>query len=153
MITTLALWALAATVQMPSSTKNGELNAEFLALETKLRAAIRQKDASTLDAMLAKEFGYRLAIAGGRPQVMSRPEWLKAGSYYTLEDFEIQELATRRFGDVAVVDFTLRATATLGTLDRSGDFANTDVWVKEGGAWKLAARYASRPDSLAPAKK
>ncbi len=153
MITTMALWALAATVQMPSSAKSDELNAQFLALETKMRTAIKQKDVAALDTILAKEFGYRLAIAGGPPQVMSRPEWLKAGSYYTLEDFDIQELATRRFGDVAVVDFTFRATATLGGLDRSGDFANTDVWVKESGAWKLAARYASRPDSLAPAKK
>ena len=84
---------------------------------------------------------------------MSRPEWLKAGSHYTLQDFEIQDLVARRFGGVVVVDFTFRATATLGTLDRSGEFSNTDVWVKEGGAWKLAARYASRPDSLAPAKK
>ena len=153
MITTVALWALAATLQIPSSAKSDELNAEFMALETKLRTAITQKDASTLDAMLAKQFGYRLAIAGGPPQVMSRPEWLKAGSYYTLEEFGIQELATRRFGDVVVVDFTFRAIATLGSQDRSGDFANTDVWVKESGVWKLVARYASRPDTLAPAKK
>jgi hypothetical protein len=153
MIMTMALWALAATVQIPSSTEQTELNAEFQALETKLRTAIKQKDATTLDAMLAKEFGYRLAIAGGRPQVMSRPEWLKAGSYYTLEDFAIHELVSRRFDDVVVVDFTFRATATLGSQDRSGEFTNTDVWVKQSGAWKLAARYASRPDSLAPAQK
>ena len=153
MITTMAVLALAATVQMPSSTEATELNQQFLALETKLRTAVKLKDGVALDAMLAKEFGYRLAIAGGKPQVMSRPEWLKAGAYYTLADFDIQELAARRFDDVVVVDFRFHATGTLGSQDRSGDFTNTDVWVKQDGAWKLAARYASRPDSLTPAQK
>ena len=124
MIRTMALCALAATLQMPSSTEQSQMKSEFLALETKLRTAIKQKDVATLDAMLAKEFGYRLAIASRPPQVMSRPEWLKAGSYYTLADFDIQELAARRFDDVVVVDFTFRAIAALGTVDRSGDFAN-----------------------------
>jgi hypothetical protein len=153
MIPAIALWVLAASVQMPSSAKADNLDAQFLGLETKVRTAIKQKDVPALDAILAKEFGYRLAIAGGPPQVMSRPEWLKAGSYYTLEDFEIQNLVARRFGDVVVVDFTFLATASLGARDRSGEFSNTDVWVRDGGAWKLAARYASRPDTLAPAKK
>ena len=153
MIKTMALWALVATVQMPSSTEESQLKQEFLALETKLRTAIKQKDVATLDTMLAKDFGYRLAIVSRPPQVMSRSERLKAGSYYTLADFDIQELATRRFDDVVVVDFTFRATATLGSKDRSGEFANTDVWLKQDGAWKLAARYSSRPDSLAPAQK
>jgi hypothetical protein len=153
MITTMVVCALVATLQVPSSTEEGQLKSEFLALETKLRTAIKQKDVATLDAMLAKDFGYRLALASRPPQVLSRPEWLKAGAYFTLADFDIQELATRRFDDVVVVDFTFRAIAALGTVERSGDFANTDVWVKQDGAWKLAARYSSRPDSLAPAPK
>jgi len=152
MIPTIALWVLAAVVQVPSSAQSDDLNKQFLAMETKLRNAIKLYDVATLDAMLAKDFGFRLAIAGGPPQVMSRPEWLKAGSYYTLENFEIKELAARRFGDVVVTDFTFRATAMLGTMERSGDFADTDVWVKEGGDWKLVARYAGRPDTLAPKK-
>ena len=78
---------------------------------------------------------------------MNRDEWLKTSEIYTLTGFAIRYLSARVFGDTAVVRLQPYRKATLGTaVDRSGEFAVVDVWTKNGDAWKLSARFLSRPD-------
>jgi hypothetical protein len=78
---------------------------------------------------------------------MNREEWLKVTAYYTLNGFELRYPAVRKFGDTAVVRLQPTRQAQVGaTVDRSGEFAVVDVWTKDGDAWKLSARFLSRPD-------
>lgn len=144
--------ALAATLQNPAATAAFEsADKEFLALETRLMGAIQRKDAATLEQLLAKGFAYSHMVQGRAPQVLNRDEWIKIRSAQTdLESFEITALSARVFSGVAVVRFQASRKATVGTVDRSGEFGYVDVWIKEGGAWKAANRIASRPDASLP---
>jgi uncharacterized protein YecE (DUF72 family) len=147
----LAALAPALTVlllQSPPSTKAMEAETEqFLALETRLSGAIQMKNAATLQELVAKDFTFSLSLEGRPPEVMNREEWLKATAYYTLNGFELRHVAVRKFGDTAVVRLQPTRQAQVGTtVDRSGEFAVVDVWTKDGDAWKLSARFLSRPD-------
>jgi hypothetical protein len=122
-------------------------DALFLKLTIDANRAIQAKDTGALDKALAKDFAFSLFVEGKAPQVMNRNETLKAvGALYTLERFEIRNLAARVFGSTAVVRFQPYREAELGSKDRTGEFAVVDVWLKEGDGWRLASRYQGRPD-------
>jgi hypothetical protein len=144
----LAVCLLAAAPQMTASATE-DLVARFQTVETQFLGAVQRKDAAALDPQLAKDFGYLLAVADRAPIVLSRGEFLKVDSFH-VESFEVRNLSARAFGSTVIVNFALLRKASIGSRDHSGEFAITDVWVKEGKDYKLAARYASRPDVLAP---
>ena len=151
MMTLATLWLAAAALQ-PSAASVDATNARFLDLETRLQAAVQLKKAEEIDALIAPDFALRTAFEGRAAQVMNRSETLTAAaSYYRLESFEIRYLAAREFGAVAVVNYRAFHAATVGNLDRSGEFAVTDVWTRAGSDWKLTLRYVSRPEAF-PAK-
>jgi hypothetical protein len=131
----------------PSSKQVDAENEKFMGLETRVSGAIQMKNSAALEELLANDFTFNLALEGRPPEVMSREEWLKATEYYTLTGFEIRHLAVRNFGNAAAVRLQPTRKGKVGaTLDRSGEFAVLDVWTKDGDAWKLSARYLSRPD-------
>lgn len=121
-------------------------NALFQNLTTQVQGAVQQKNTSALDAHFAKDFAFSMLVAGKAPQVLNREEFLKMGALYTLESFEIRHLAARVLGGVAIVRFQSFRKAELGSIDRSGEFAVVDTWVKEGSTWRLSMRFLSRPD-------
>ena len=122
-------------------------NKQFSQLTLEVNQALQRKDMAALDRLLGKDFAYSMFVAGKPAAVMNRSETLgMAERYYTLERFEIRNLAARVLGSVAVVRFQPIREATAGSVDRSGEFAVVDVWVKEGGNWRLTMRYQSRPD-------
>src|SRR5262245_2445243 len=86
----------------------------FLGLETRLSKAIQAKDVPALDALLAKDFAFSVFFENQAPEVLNRNEWLNTSKHYTLTGFEIQFLAARVFGDVAVVRYQPRQSASLG---------------------------------------
>ncbi len=57
----------------------------------------------------------------------------------TLDEFDLRLIATRRFGDVAVVvaESARRRGLTNGDAFAM-TFRYTDVWVREGNGWRLA---------------
>ena len=137
---------LMAAPQSTAAATEG-LVTRFQAVETQLLASAQKKDVAALDLQLAKDFGYVLTVSPQASRVMNRAEFLKSlESFINLESFVVRNLSAREFGNVVVVNFGIYRNLTVGSRDRSGEFAITDVWVKDGNAHKLAARYASRPD-------
>jgi hypothetical protein len=148
-LTVLALAGLAAArfASAQQTAAQVEANdAQFLKLTTEVQGAVQAKDVAALDRMFAKDFAFSMFVEGKRPQVLNRDEFLKLGELYTLERFELKNLAARVFGSVAVVRFQSLRAATLGPTDRSGEFAVVDTWVKQGDTWRLSIRYLGRPD-------
>jgi hypothetical protein len=143
-IVALAVPALAHA--QPSAERVEADNALFLKLTTEVQGAVQQKNTAALDAHFAKDFAFSMLMAGKPPQVLNREEFLKMGALYTLERFELKNLAARVLGSVAVVRFQSLRKAELGTLDRSGEFVVVDTWVKDGSSWRLAMRFLARPD-------
>ena len=143
----LTAFVLALAPTQPSSAKVEANDALFLKLTTDANRALQQKDMAALDRVLAKDFAFSMFVAGKAPEVMNRDETLKMVEHlYTLERFELRNLAARVFGNVAVVRFQSSRSAGAGSVDRSGEFAVVDVWVKDGADWRLSIRYQGRPD-------
>jgi hypothetical protein len=137
---------MAGPVQ-PTSASVEAANAQFLKLTVDANRALQSKDMAALDRLLAKDFAYSMFVAGRMPSVMSRSETLDmAERHYTLEHFEIRDLAARILGQVAVVRYQPYREAMAGTVERRGEFAIVDVWVRDGSDWRLSMRYQSRPD-------
>ena len=146
MTAVLALCFLAAAPQMTAAATE-DLVARFQGMEVQLLSAGQKKDVAAIEPQLAKDFGYVLALSDKTPLVMNRAEFLKSvESFFTLEAFEVRNLSARAFDNTVVVNFGVLRKLSVGSRDHSGEFAITDVWVKEGKEYKLAARYASRPD-------
>ena len=150
----VAVVGLAApTLAQPSAERVEADNALFLKLSTEVQGSIQRKDVAALDRLFAKDFAFSMLVADKVPQVMNREEFLKMGALYTLERFELKNLAARVLGSAAVVRFQSLRSAALGTLDRSGEFVVVDTWVKDGDAWRLSMRFLARPDpGLTPAR-
>lgn len=144
---TLAVVLAASLLQAaPSSESVAALNKQFSELELRVKQAIRDKNSSALDGVLAKDFSYSAHVEGRAPHVLSRSEALDvATNYVTLENFEIQHLVARPFGNVVVVRFEVVRKVTFGKVDRSGTRSIVDTWVKSGKSWLLAYRLVSSP--------
>jgi hypothetical protein len=117
---------------------------EFADRQSAWMEAAKRKDLDALEHILAPEFAYT-STGQGRT---TRQEWLDTIAIYDLQTFEIVELESRLYGDdVAVVLSRYRQTATLDGVARSGEFLITDVWVKRGDSWQVAARSSIKMSS------
>ena len=112
------------------------------AVERGLLDALRRGDPVATAALLRDDF--LITTAGWLPEPVGKDRWLEAASgRMTLDRFDLKLIATRRYGDVAVV---LAESAQQGTHDGvpySMVFRYTDVWVHEDAGWRLATRHAS----------
>jgi hypothetical protein len=151
-VAVVALAGPAVALAQPSAARVEADDALFQRLTTAVQAAIQQKNVAVLDLNFSKDFAFSMLVADKAPQVLSREEFLKMGSLYTLERFELKNLAARVFGSVAVVRFQSLRSAALGSLDRSGEFVVVDTWVKDGDTWLLSMRFLARPDPGLTAK-
>lgn len=61
----------------------------------------------------------------------------------TLHSFDMRVLATRRFGNVAVVIAESAQEAAHDGKPVALTFRYTDVWVQDESRWALATRHAS----------
>lgn len=110
--------------------------------ETQLAAALVDKDPAGFARLLAPEF-----ILRGSPDV-PRDEWVKNalalcwGDKFEISDFSIAS----QTADTAVVSLLLTTYRDPVTCEpaivRS---LMTDVWRREGGAWRLALRHSAPP--------
>jgi hypothetical protein len=109
----------------------------FLDRQRAWMEAAQRKDLEALERILAPEYTYT-ATGMGRT---TRQQWLDTLAVYDVTCFEIVEVDARPYGnDVAVVLSRYRQEGTLDGVPRSGEFLITDVWVKRGDLWQVAAR-------------
>jgi ketosteroid isomerase-like protein len=111
-------------------------------VERELLDALRLGDLAASADLLRDDF--LITTAGWLPEPVGKEAWLQAlAGRMTLERFDFRLIATRRYGDVAVV---LAESSQEGTHDGaqySMTFRYTDVWVLESAGWRLATRHAS----------
>ena len=116
----------------------------FANLEKRLGDAIVARDRVALESLLANDFELRTSRSGS--ELTLRDDWLEAATAtYRIRTYRIRRLASRRFGETAVVSFFYEQQASFQGKDISGDFFIVDVWQKAGDDWKIAARYCSGP--------
>ena len=112
------------------------------AVERELLDTLRRGDLAATADLLRDDF--LITTAGWLSEPVGKDAWLEAASgRMTLDRFDLTLVATRRYGDVAVV---LAESAQEGSHDEapySMVFRYTDVWVLEDAGWRLATRHAS----------
>jgi ketosteroid isomerase-like protein len=110
--------------------------------ERSLLESLRSGDLDDAASRLRDDF--LITTAGWIAEPVGKDVWLDAlRERTTLTDFELNLVATRRFGDAAVV---ICESSQAGTHDGEPfamTFRYTDVWVSEAGVWLLAVRHAS----------
>ena len=87
---------------------------------------------------------FLITTAGWLAEPAGKRAWLEALSgQMTLDEFDLRLIATRRYGDVALVLAESSQTGTHNDAPYSMTFRYTDVWVRGGTGWRLATRHAS----------
>jgi putative salt-induced outer membrane protein len=133
--------ALVFLVPQPAEGQDRAVEAEILANERALAAAMHVREAAPLERLLAGDFVLR-----GAPDV-DRTTWIRNaltlcwGSRSDIDHFDVRD-----FGDVVVASFELTfyvdpATCQPAVL-RS---LVTDTWVRRVDGWMLAVRHSAAP--------
>ena len=149
-----ALVLLASTLGQQPEAAMQKTTSEFSALELKLMGAAQLKNTAEEEALISPDFAFSMALEGRPNYVLNRSEWMNGISYYDLKNFSIGDLTAHPLDKSTVVThFRLIRSAKMGqTVDMSGEFVMTDVWVKVKNQWQLYRRFVSRPAAV-PTKK
>ena len=111
-------------------------------VERKLLQALQLGDLSASASLLRDDF--LITTAGWLPEPVGKRTWLDAlTGRMTLDDFDLRLIATRTYGDVAVLLVESRQKGTHDGAPFAMTFRYTDVWVLENAGWRLAIRHAS----------
>ncbi|MBM3784937.1 MAG: nuclear transport factor 2 family protein [Acidobacteria bacterium] len=136
----LLLTAAVCLAQPPS--KN-----DILALDKKWSDAIQKKDAATLDKLLTDNLVYAHAsgVVDTKKTYIAK---IKEGKQ-VYKSFEQRSPSVAVYGNDTAISFSwvhVTGTNPQGPFDDKIMMLHT--WVKQGGAWKLAAHQTTRVDKL-----
>jgi ketosteroid isomerase-like protein len=121
-----------------------QIEQEIIELAHEWIDAVGRRDSAVLDRLIADDF----LISGWLPDGRSagkklyvedclRPVEVEQASY-SFERWNI-----RAYDDTAVVNCILHCHALITGQDWGGDFLLTDVWVRQGGHWRVVSRHSS----------
>jgi ketosteroid isomerase-like protein len=105
-------------------------------------AAVRKNDVPAVAAFLADDLVYThsTGIVEGKQEYLAK---LKAGDQrYT--GIELINPKLRTYGDAAVINTQSRMTGATKGVPFDNTLFLMQVWVKQGGAWKMVAHQTTR---------
>ena len=127
---------------MNNSTKTAaDAPAEVLQLERDIMVAIKNKDAATLEPMVADDFIYRTHFGAEA----DKAEFLKTVASFPVEILAIrgEELKVNVYGDTVVLTGVQFAEVRMPQgATEEGAVAFTDVFVRRDGRWLMVLAYA-----------
>lgn len=110
--------------------------------ESHLLTAFQRGDLTEVAEWLRDDF--LITTAGWITEPVGKATWLaEIATRATLDTFSFDVIASRRFGDTAVVLAKSHQSGTHDGDPYSMTFRYTDVWMLENDAWRLAVRHAS----------
>ena len=117
------------------------LEQTFVRLEQEWMGAVQKRDAAALNRLVASEFTFTTSVMPG--QRANRAQFLQASlnPAGSLDHFALDQLTVRVVGEVAVVTSLVTLKGQQESVDVSGDYYATDVWVRRNNAWQVAARH------------
>jgi ketosteroid isomerase-like protein len=120
------------------------LIAELTELENGWWRALRDRDWAAARGFMRDDFS--ITTAGWIDAPLGADAWLESlAGRYQLDAFDYDEVAVRRYGDVAVVQCRSHQSGSLRDTGEpwSESFRYTDVWVRDDTAgWRIAVRHA-----------
>lgn len=103
--------------------------------------AVLTRDRELAGAVLAED--YALVLVQPAPASMPRERWLQVLPDYVVDAWDVEEQVVEVRGDVGTVLQRVQMSATVLGQDRSGLFVISDIWVVEGGEWRVWRRHSS----------
>lgn len=140
-LTLLPLGAVAHPADPPKTEAEQRVEREVLQFREELKGAVDRKDVVRLRAMYADSFTHTHG-SGKMDGKDARIVALLAGDP-AIENAPVEELSTRVFGADTVI-VTGKSPILNKQENKHYDFRWIAVYVKAGGAWKLAASQATR---------
>jgi ketosteroid isomerase-like protein len=135
---------LAAPARAQGRSDSLAVTGEIDRLERRWAAALVQQDTAVLQRLLAPEYALIVSASPERP--IMRTAWLATLPDYHTRSLTISRLTVRVLGDLAIASFIGDLAARVRGAERSGKYFITDVWRHRDGAWRVVARYSSRPE-------
>lgn len=137
-----------AVVAQDTATAAATVEEQFHQRELAWMNALADKNAQSLEAILAPEFSIIGATSSLEDPIGTREAWLSIGLKRPFPRHEVKILNVTTVGDTAVVQAALSATYPPSPFAPEGgpvSFLVTDTWVKRGGNWQVVTRHASFP--------
>ena len=140
-----ALVAAAASValaQSPAKPAAGNTEQAIRQIELDWANALAKGDVATIEKFTAADW----VLSDPEGNVMMMPQLsaeLKAGAM-KIESFTLDDLKVRVYGDMALAFGLETEKSSYKGSDSSGQYRFTDVFVKQGGAWKAVATHVSK---------
>ncbi|HEU4386829.1 MAG TPA: nuclear transport factor 2 family protein [Blastocatellia bacterium] len=123
-----------------SSDKNSKLEQEILKLEVEWTEAARNHDKTAIARLLADDF----ASVDETGLVLNKTQFLAAVPDVTIESYSYDEVSVRGYGSVAVATARWVLKGSFKGSDFSGEYRETDVWVKSGSSWQVVASHITK---------
>ncbi len=108
---------------------------------TQFQRAIETRDAVAAADVLHR--GYSLCLVIPSSVVIPRDVWLATLPDYVVHEWSVEELQVEDLGDVAAVLQRGFQRATVQGRSRDGVFVVSDVWLREGGVWRIWRRHST----------
>ena len=123
-------------------TSGEDVEGAIMQLERDWVSAIVNKDAATLERLLADDFAGTSPSAHTYTKKMAIDD-LTTG-VYTVQSMTMDEVSVNTYGNTAVAFASQDEKSRYGNADISGHYHYTNVWVKKDGRWQAVASHGTR---------
>jgi hypothetical protein len=127
--------------QAPGKTSNSSTEQEVVTLSKNKWQWMAERNVEALDKLFADEAVF--VHMGGTMSRSQELEVIKSGRIQ-YKDAQIQEVSVRFVGTTAILLNRIRLVAVVGGNEVVNPFTVTEVYVQQGGAWKLASLSFTR---------
>jgi hypothetical protein len=127
------------------SKKSGSVEDQIIKLSDEGREAALKSDASWLEKNTSDDY---MTIGGsGTTLTKSQAIELRKSGDLKYSNIDVSDKKVRVHGSAAILTATASLKGTLKGNDISGTYRISQVWLKEGGSWKLANMQSTKVQS------
>jgi ketosteroid isomerase-like protein len=123
-----------------SSDKKTKLEQELMKLEVEWTEAAKNHDKGALGRLLADDF----TSVDETGKVINKTQYLAGADDVTIDSYSYDEVSVRAYGNVAIVTARWVLKGSYKGADISGEYRETDVWLKSGASWQVAASHVTK---------
>jgi hypothetical protein len=122
------------------SPETGAIEKELLSLYNELFEAAKKKDTAPFARIMADDFSEINADG----LVVNKATVLASIVNYEIETYAISEVATRTYGETAVMTLRQTSKGKYHGQPIEGSFRETIVWTRRDGRWQMVAAQVTR---------
>jgi ketosteroid isomerase-like protein len=124
-----------------ASSQESQVEQEIMKVVREWQGALKRRDREALIRIESEDFLYTV---GEKDRFGNRDDAIADLGELKVDSIGSEVVATRVYGDVALVAFRGRIKSTFKNKDFSGNFLESTVWVKRDGRWQVVAAHLSR---------